>query len=85
MANEHHQHDNGRDQQSKSRILMGFAAFAAIAGVFLLYEHRAHVFAGGGLLFVWLAACIGIHFFMHGGHGGHGGHGHQGEHKDIEK
>lgn len=48
-------------------------AFLAIAGFYLLAEHRAHAFAV--LPFLLLPACLLMHVFMHGGHGGHGGHG----------
>ncbi|HPE31609.1 MAG TPA: DUF2933 domain-containing protein [Parvularculaceae bacterium] len=34
-----------------------------------------HVFTGDALLIGLLAACIGVHLFMHGGHGRHGDHG----------
>jgi len=48
-------------------VLLGFAA---VAGFFLLSEHRVH--ALGWLPWLFLLACILMHFFMHGGHdGGH--------------
>lgn len=50
-------------------VLLGFLA---IAGFFLLTEHRAHVL--GILPFLLLLACPLLHLF-HGGHGGHGKHG----------
>lgn len=43
--------------------------FIAIAAVYLITEHRAHVL--GVLPFLLLLACPLMHFFMHGGHGGH--------------
>ncbi|MBI2379517.1 MAG: DUF2933 domain-containing protein [Gammaproteobacteria bacterium] len=49
-----------------------FLGFLAIAGYFLLSEHRAHVVPY--LPFLLLLACPLMHMFMHGGHG-HGGHG----------
>ena len=58
----------------KSRDGVVLLAFLAIAGILLVYEHRVHVFTGNGVLIALLAACIGMHLFMHGGHG-HGGHG----------
>jgi len=58
----------------KSRAGMVLLAFLAIAGFLLVFEHRAHIFTGNGVLIALLAACIGMHLFMHGGHG-HGGHG----------
>lgn len=48
---------------------------AAVAGYFLLTEHRAHVI--GWLPYILLALCPLMHIFMHGGHG-HGGHDHSG-------
>ncbi|MCO6414529.1 MAG: DUF2933 domain-containing protein [Thiogranum sp.] len=57
----------------RSRAGMVLIGFAAIAGLLLAYEHRVHLFTGNGLLLVFLALCIGMHFFMHGGHGADGG------------
>jgi len=51
---------------------MVLLAFLAIAGFFLLTEHRAHLF--GVLPFLLLLACPLLHFFMHRGHGSHGEH-----------
>lgn len=50
-------------------VLLGFLA---IAGFFMLTEHRAHVL--GILPFLLLLACPLLHLF-HGGHGGHEKHG----------
>ena len=52
-------------------------AFLAIAGFFLLTEHRAHVF--GLAPYVLLLACPLLHFFLHRGHGrdAHGGRRHE--------
>lgn len=54
------------------RLPSGLAliGFLAIAGFFLVTEHRAHLL--GVLPFLLLLACPLMHF-MHGGHGGHGG------------
>lgn len=68
----HHDHPKNKEGSS-SRAWIAFAAFAAVVGFLLLYEHRAHLLAGDTLLFALLAACVGVHLFMHGGHGGHGG------------
>ena len=46
-------------------------AFIAIAGFFLVTEHRAHVL--GALPYLLLLACPLLHWLMHGGHGDHGG------------
>ena len=56
-----------------------FWSFAAIAGFFLLTEHRAHVFQY--LPYVLLLACPLLHLFH--GHGGRGTGGH--EHKEENK
>ena len=47
-----------------------FAAFALIAFVFLVAEHRAHLL--GALPLLLLLACGILHLFMHRGHGEHG-------------
>ena len=58
-------------------VLIGFLA---IAGYFLVTEHRAHLaLAIPYLPWLLLLACPLMHVFMHGGHGGHGGHGEQGD------
>jgi hypothetical protein len=50
-----------------------FWTFLAIAGYFLIAEHRAHVIQW--LPFVLLLACPLLHLFHgHGGHGKHGKH-----------
>jgi len=46
-----------------------FLGFLAIAGYFLLTEHRAHAIPY--LPFLLVLACPLMHLFMHGGHGGH--------------
>ena len=48
-----------------------FFGFCAIAGVFLFYEHTAHVL--GALPFLLLLACPLMHLFMHHGHHDHHG------------
>lgn len=67
-------HTNPARSFWKTRSGIGLIVFLAIAGLLLAYEHRIHVFGGNGLLITFLAVCIGMHFFMHGGHGGHGSH-----------
>ncbi len=69
----HEHHKNGGS--GASRAWIAFAVFAAVIGFLLLYEHRAHVLTGNAVLIGLLAACVGVHLFMHGGHGGHGGGG----------
>ncbi len=51
-----------------SRRSMAALAFLAIAGFFLLSEHRAHAF--GLLPYLLLLACPLLHFLHHGGHKG---------------
>ena len=58
-------HSNG--WRSPSRLVL--IAFLAIAGFFLIAEHRAHVL--GVLPYLLVLACPLVHFF-HRGHGGHG-------------
>lgn len=70
-------YDEIRNKQEPwvSHIKPVLIGLAGIAGFFLIAEHRAHVFPY--LPYLLLAACLFMHFFMHGGHGhGHGGHGH---------
>ena len=64
-----HQSENRKGwHNSKSNIVL--VAFLAIAGFYLITEHKAHVF--GLLPFLILLACPLLHVFMHRGHGGHG-------------
>ncbi len=55
----------------RSRTGLVFLAFGAVAALYLLLEHTAHVFQW--LPFGILLLCPLMHIFMHGGHGGHGG------------
>jgi hypothetical protein len=57
----------------RSRIGITLLVFLAIGSFLLVTEHRAHIFAGNGILALLLFACIGMHFFMHGGHHGEPG------------
>ncbi len=68
-------HDHPPNQPSfwRSRSGWAFLGFAAIAGFFLLSEHRAHLL--GALPFVLLALCPLLHIFGHGSHGGDEGAG----------
>jgi hypothetical protein len=50
----------------RSRAGIALLGFLAIAGFFLLTEHRAH--ALGVLPFVLVALCPLLHLFGHGGH-----------------
>lgn len=79
MSNDNRSADRSRRPAGfwRSRAGIILIAFLAIAGLLLVYEHRVHVFAGGGPLIALLGFCIVMHLFMHGSHGtgGHGGHG----------
>ena len=65
-----------RDRQPppfwRSRYGLGWLALAAVAGWFLLTEHRAHLF--GVLPWLLLLACPLMHVFMHRGYHGHRRH-----------
>lgn len=65
-----------------SRSGMVLLGFLAVAGFFLWEEHAAHILGYLPLLLL-LGACVGMHFFMHGGHGGHGSD--EGSHRDGSK
>ena len=68
MEHDHQSEDRKGWFNSRSNIVL--IAFLAIAGFYLITEHRAHVF--GLLPFQILLACPLLHVFMHRGHGGHG-------------
>lgn len=61
------QHDN--HHQAKSRWV--FYGFLAVAGFFLLAEHRAHLYGWLSSYGIWLLllACPLMHLFMHHDHG----------------
>lgn len=59
---------NRRQLPIANIVLMGFLA---IAGFFLILEHRAHLL--GWLPFLIILLCPLMHIFMHRSHGGHGG------------
>ena len=73
--NHEHRRESDSGNEMKSRAKWVFIGFAAIAGYFLIAEHRAHL---SEYLKYWpfllLLACPLLHMFMHGGHGGHGSH-----------
>ncbi|MGB5081268.1 MAG: DUF2933 domain-containing protein [Burkholderiales bacterium] len=72
-----HRHEPDRGARTKSRTKWVFFGFLAIAGFFLITEHRAHLYGWLSSYGIWLLllACPLMHLFMHGGHGGHGGRG----------
>lgn len=51
------------------RYGLGLLVFLGVAGFFLWQEHQAHILGNLPLILI-LGACVGMHFFMHGGHGG---------------
>lgn len=60
---------DGRNRRSLLRLVL--ALFFSATGLVLIYEHRMHLFASGGLLILVIGLCILMHLFMHGGQGGH--------------
>lgn len=52
------------------RYGLGLLVFLLIGGYFLWEEHEAHILGYLPLILI-MGACVGMHFFMHGGHGGH--------------
>lgn len=70
-----HQHGQGPEGGGArnwwSRPNLALIGFLAIAGFYLVTEHRAHLF--GFLPILLLLGCLLLHVFMHGGHGKHGG------------
>ena len=76
-----HSHNERQDNESRSlwrsRTGLMLPGFLAIAGFFLLSEHRAH--ALGALPYILLLLCPLLHLFGHRGHGAPrrgGGHEH---------
>ena len=57
------------DTTHRARTWWAFAGFVAIAGFFLVTEHRAHLY--GYWPYLLLLACPLLHMFGHGGHGDH--------------
>jgi hypothetical protein len=80
----HHRHDGGGPGWSRGRWAL--IAFLAIAGYFLIAEHKAHLTGWLATYWIWLVllACPLLHLFMHGGHG-HGGDGSHGHGKRGER
>lgn len=54
----------------RSRVMWVCVGFLAIAGFFLITEHRAHLF--GMLPYLLLLACPLLHLLSHGRHHGSG-------------
>ncbi|MEO1169466.1 MAG: DUF2933 domain-containing protein [Pseudomonadota bacterium] len=47
-----------------------FLVFVGIGGFLMYHGHQAHIPGGVWLLIGFLAVCVLVHVFMHGGHGG---------------
>lgn len=68
-----HIHTGGPRPKRPWQLRVGFLLFLAIAGFFLITEHRAHLVWGLSYFPVFIfVACLVLHLFAHGGHGGHG-------------
>lgn len=67
-----HNADDGSQKHDRSRTNIVLVAFLAIAGFYLIAEHRAHLL--GWLPFLIILACPLLHIFMHSKHGGHSDH-----------
>jgi len=71
VAHNDHEEKGGFFSSRASVVLIGFLA---IAGFYLVTEHRAHVATAiPYLAWLLLLACPLMHMFMHRSHGGHGG------------
>lgn len=66
----------------RSPIGLALVGFMAVGAFLLIFEHRAHIFAGNWFLWLLPLGCVAMHFF-HGGHGHHRGHG--GDPKDRDQ
>ena len=55
-------------QSLRFRYGLGLLFFLTVAGFFLWREHEAHILGNLPLILI-LGACLGMHFFIHGGHG----------------
>jgi len=62
-----------------SKTNLAIVVFMVAAGYFLVTEHTAHLL--GAAPYLLLLACVGMHFFMHGGHGSPGKHEHNNDSK----
>jgi len=67
MDHEHKSESHKGWLESRSNWVL--LAFLAIAGFYLITEHKAHLF--GLLPFLILLACPFLHMFMHRGHSGY--------------
>lgn len=63
----HDEHETHRNEKLKFKANWVLVGFLAIAGFFLIAEHKAHVLPF--FPFSLLLACPLMHVFMHRGHG----------------
>lgn len=56
----------------RSRVGLVLIASLAVAGFFVILEHRVHL--SGYLPYALVVLFLVLHVFMHAGHGGHGEH-----------
>ena len=66
------------------RYGLGLLFFLAVGGFFLWEEHKTPILDNSILILI-VGACVGMHFFMHGGHGHDHGHGKTVEGEDPAK
>ena len=64
--------DTSQPSFRKSRAGYYLIIALVTAGLLLVFENRADLFAGNWVIWLPLLICVGMHFFMHRGHGGHG-------------
>jgi fatty acid desaturase len=67
----------------RSPFGLTLCVFLAVAALFLVLEHSAHLLGAWPLLI--LLVCVVMHLFMHRGHGGHGSHGSHGPDSNRDK
>lgn len=68
---DHSDPESRNERYHRSRTNIAFVGFLALAGFYLVTEHRAHLL--GWLPWLLLLACPLMHVFMHGGHRRGGG------------
>lgn len=70
-----HDHQSQEGHGSNQKFYVVLVVFAAVAGYFLIMEHRAHLQGALKYLpYLLLLACLLMHLFMHHGHDGHSSH-----------
>ncbi|GBE42677.1 hypothetical protein BMS3Bbin10_00739 [bacterium BMS3Bbin10] len=61
--------NNGLWRVLATRTNLVLVGLLAVAGYFMWAEHQVHIMTYLPVILL-LGACVGMHFFMHGGHGG---------------